>query len=104
MSTKSLFLRLTITFVLAAPTMFAAAYAQDAGAHLAMACGSCHGVDGRGGEAISGLAGRDETELLELMRTLRQPADGVTIMPRMLRAYDDTELKALASYFASLKP
>ncbi len=103
MSIKSLFLRFPITIALAAPALLATAHAQDDGARLAMACGSCHGLEGRGGSAIPGLAARDETELLELMRTLRQPADGVTIMPRLLRAYDDAELKALASYFASLK-
>lgn len=82
----------------------ATAHAEDAGARLAMACGSCHGLDGRGGGAIPALAAREEQELLDLMRTLKKPADGTTIMPRMLRAYDDDELKALARHFAGIAP
>lgn len=103
MSIKSLFSGFPIAIALAAPALLATGHAQDAGAHLAMACSSCHGLDGRGGSAIPGLAARDETELLELMRTLQEPADDATIMPRLLRAYDDAELQALASYFASMK-
>jgi cytochrome c553 len=78
--------------------------AQDNGAQLAMACGSCHGLDGRGGKTIPPLASRDETELLEQLRALKEPREGVTIMPRILRAYDDDELKALAGHFARMKP
>lgn len=80
------------------------AEAQDAGAQLAMACGSCHGLHGEGGETIPPLAGRDEAELLEQMRALKQPREGNPIMPRILRAYDEEELKALARYFAEIKP
>ena len=50
------------------------------------------------------LQARDETELLELMRALKEPREGVTIMPRILRAYDDDELKALAGHFARMRP
>ena len=75
MSIKSLFSGFPIAIALAAPALLATGHAQDAGAHLAMACSSCHGLDGRGGSAIPGLAARDETELLELMRTLQEPAD-----------------------------
>nr|WP_273032363.1 c-type cytochrome [Pseudaminobacter soli] len=78
--------------------------AQDAGAQLAMACGSCHGLNGGGGETIPPLAGRDKSELLEQMRALKEPHEGVTIMPRILRAYDDDELKALAGHFARMEP
>lgn len=84
--------------------MTAIVFAQDTDARLAMACGSCHGLDGQRGGAIPALAGREEQELLDLMRTLKEPADGITIMPRILRAYNDDELKALARHFASIVP
>ena len=74
------------------------------GRALAAACTSCHGVDGHGGQQIPALAGRPEAELLSLMEKLRAPAEGATIMPRILRAYDDNELKALAAWFAEVKP
>lgn len=73
------------------------------GREIAAACVSCHGFEGRGGGAIPALAGRSEDDLLAAMQGFQQPgsdADGVTIMPRLMRAYDDAEIRALARYFA----
>lgn len=70
------------------------------GAQLAQACSSCHGLEGRGGESIPPLAGIPEQELLSRLKELSQPTDEATIMPRLLRGYDDDELAALAAYFA----
>ena len=84
-----------------------AAHGEE-GAQLALACTSCHGIDGRSGGAIPALARRDEAELLGLMQGFAaQEAGGAeapTIMPRLLRVYDADELKALAAYFAGIRP
>lgn len=76
------------------------------GARLAEACTSCHGLEGRGGGKIPPLAGRPETELLAQMQGYQknEPATEATIMPRILRAYDDAEIAALATYFSDMKP
>ncbi|WP_313533905.1 c-type cytochrome [Haematobacter sp.] len=79
-----------------------AAYAG--GAELALACTSCHGNEGRGGGEIPPLAGRPEAELLAAMEAFRNPGTTATIMPRLLRAYDDAEVADLARYFARVKP
>jgi len=72
------------------------------GAQLAQACSSCHGLEGRGGDSIPPLAGIAEEELLSRLKELSQPSDEATIMPRLLRGYDDDELAALAAYFAGV--
>ena len=60
MPTKSMFFALTVlAFSLIGQTTDVRA--QDAGAQLAMACGSCHGLDGGGGETTPPLAAREET-------------------------------------------
>lgn len=74
------------------------------GAQLALACTSCHGDEGRGGEEIPPLAGRAEAELLAAMQAFRQPGTTATIMPRLLRVYDEAEIAELAQYFAGVKP
>lgn len=74
------------------------------GAALAAGCTSCHGAEGRGGGAIPALAGRDAQDLAARMTELRAPIEGVTIMPRLMRAYDEAEIAALAAYFAGFVP
>lgn len=98
---------LTAATALSAAVAAAAAADEKAvpdGRSLAAACTSCHGIDGHGGQTIPTLAGRPEAELLSLMEKLRTPSEGATIMPRILRAYDDSELKSLAAWFAEVKP
>lgn len=75
---------------------------------LSQACTSCHGIDGRGGGAIPAIAGRPAPDLLDLLHELRRPDAAMdasaTIMPRLLRGYDDAQLEALAAYFAQVAP
>lgn len=97
-------LGLLAALVLHTPISGAYAETPEVGAYLAMACASCHGPDGAGGNAIPALTGRTEAELFDTMKELQKPADGITIMPRILRAYDDADLKALASHYATVKP
>ncbi len=71
---------------------------------LAEGCFSCHGVEGRGGGISPALAGRPESELAARMLDLRDPKPGVTIMPRLLRTYTESEIAALARWFAAVTP
>lgn len=84
------------------------AVAQDEGRALSHACTSCHGIEGRGSTQIPALAGRSASELLALLQELRRPDVAMdvsaTIMPRLLRGYDDAQLEALAAYFAQVAP
>lgn len=76
----------------------------DEGARLAESCTSCHGGAGRGGDTIPALAGQDENALKARMHALAAGDPDATIMPRLLRDYDDAEIAALAHYFAQVKP
>jgi cytochrome c553 len=76
----------------------------DAGLRLAQSCASCHGSEGRGGGAIPALAGQEASALAARMRELSAADADATIMPRLLRAYDDVEIAALARYFSQVKP
>ena len=94
-----------LQFIAALAAMFglgiSIASAAD-GAQLAQACSSCHGLEGRGGDSIPPLAGLSEEELFSRLKELSQPSDEATIMPRLLRGYDEDELAALAAYFAGV--
>ncbi len=82
------------------------AYGGDAddGFRLAQSCASCHGSEGRGGGAIPAIAGQEASILEARMHELAAADADATIMPRLLRAYDDAEIAALARYFSQVKP
>lgn len=81
----------------------ASAADTDPGARLAESCTSCHGTGGRGGGTIPALAGQDEQKLKERLQALAAGDPQTTIMPRIMRLYDEAELTALAHYFAQVK-
>jgi cytochrome c553 len=73
---------------------------------LAATCATCHGPNGQppdGGASIPGLRGRDAAFLLQRMRAFKAaghgPDAGATIMPLLLRGYDDAQIEALARWF-----
>lgn len=75
--------------------------AQDVSV-LAGTCFNCHGPDGRSTGGIPGLRGRTADDLLQRMRAYRaDPVPGATVMPRLMKGYDDAQLQALAQWFAS---
>ena len=74
------------------------------GALLAMSCTSCHGFPAAVEGVIPALAGRDARELEQRMQALMAPASEATIMPRILRDYDDDEIAAIAAWFAGATP
>jgi sulfide dehydrogenase cytochrome subunit len=77
---------------------------DTAGAALAPACFTCHGIDGRNAGAIPALAGRTETDLSEMLTGFADGSRPGTIMPRLVSGYTPEELAALAAYFAKVTP
>jgi cytochrome subunit of sulfide dehydrogenase len=72
---------------------------------IAQTCAACHGTAGRLQTAIPPLAGKPEAVMsAQLLAFKRDEMPGATVMPRLAKGYTDKELKALARYFASLKP
>ena len=88
--------------VAAAP---AVAQEQKAARDLAAACFTCHGTDGNSvGDIPPSLAGRDGSELFRVLKEFQSGKRPATIMHQQARGYTDTQLKLIASYFASVKP
>ena len=75
--------------------------AQDVSV-LAGTCFNCHGPDGRPPGAIPELRGRGADDLLQRMRAFQAgTVPGATVMPRLMKGYDDAQLQALARWFAA---
>jgi cytochrome c553 len=100
---------LVSAFVVSAATLCSipAALAQDPGAGraLAAACFTCHGTAGNSVQGVPpSLAGRNGAELFQTMKDFQSGKRPATIMHQQARGYSDTQLKLIASYFASVKP
>lgn len=75
--------------------------AADAGV-LAGSCMACHGPGGVSHGAIPSIAGRAEGDMSALLIAFRSGAvPGATVMTRIMKGFDDTEIAALARYYAA---
>ncbi|MCU7905239.1 MAG: c-type cytochrome [Candidatus Thiodiazotropha sp. (ex Epidulcina cf. delphinae)] len=64
-------------------------------------CFPCHGPQGRSGSpAIPSLAGLPRDYLEDVMSAYRYGGRFGTVMGRLLRAYDDNEIRVMARYFS----
>lgn len=91
-----------LIFALAATS----AFADDAtaGARLANACTSCHGLEGRSLGAVPTLAGQPLDDLIAKLKAFKEGTAEATIMNRLARGYSDEEIAALAAYFSAVTP
>lgn len=95
-------IRLLLPILVAA--LPAAAQAQDtdpaAVQVLAGSCANCHGPDGRSPGAIPSIAGLPQDEAAEKMLAFRDGRDpSATVMPRLMKGYDEAQIRALARWF-----
>ncbi|MCW5718924.1 MAG: hypothetical protein KIS68_13935 [Bauldia sp.] len=68
---------------------------------LADGCVNCHGPGGTGMPPIPGIAGLAPETFIMLMQDFRADlVPGATIMQRIALGYDDSEIAALARYYA----
>lgn len=98
-------IRLLFTIFLAAGA--GAVQAQDLGPAavqvLAGPCASCHGPDGRSPGAILSIAGLPEDVAIERLLAFRDGSEPTaTIMPRLMKGYDEAQIRALARWFAEI--
>ncbi len=84
----------------------AADSAGNEGARLAAPCAGCHGTGGRppAGSVIPGLAGRNANEFVSLFNAYRSGERASEEMGRIARGYTDSEIAALAAWFAAQAP
>lgn len=96
-------MRLLTVFAAAAIAVVAA---QMAGAQepspdaLAVACSSCHGVDGKSTTAIPAIAGTSAADLMAALTAFRSGERTGTIMNRIAKGYSDAQIAALAAHFS----
>jgi cytochrome c553 len=71
----------------------------------AASCAICHGPDGKSpaGSPVPRLAGRQQADLVELMLDFKNGRRPGTVMPQIARGYSDTEIIAMAAWFADQK-
>lgn len=68
---------------------------------LAGPCASCHGPGGHSPGAIPSIAGLSQADAVEKMLAFRNDADpAATVMPRLMKGYDEDQIRALAHWFA----
>lgn len=72
---------------------------------LAGACFGCHGPEGAGADPIPRIAGMAAETMIARFAAFRAgEMPGATIMGRIVVAYDDRQIEALARYFAGWVP
>ncbi len=77
------------------------AEAQDANpVLLALSCAGCHGPEGRSPGSIPTLWGRTAANVLESLAGFKSGQRASTVMGRIAKGYTDTELEAVARYWA----
>jgi len=88
----------------AAQVIPASAAIQPTGAAMAHTCAGCHGTQGKLGRVeFVPLAGMAETEFKRAMRDFRAGKRPATLMRHVANGFSDSEIDAMARYFAQIK-
>lgn len=82
-----------------------AVQAQDVttGRSLAATCANCHGTNGRAEGAMAPLAGYPPDRLVAMLADFRSGKRPATIMHQIAKGYTDTQVAAIAAFFATQK-
>jgi cytochrome c553 len=69
---------------------------------MAAACSACHGTNGRPapGSTVPKLAGRAQSELVDIMSQFREGKRPATLMHQISKGYSAEETAAIAAYFS----
>lgn len=79
--------------------------AQPSGEMMGNTCAGCHGTQGRMvSEAFMPLAGMKQSTFIKGMTDFRSGARPASLMGHVARGYTDEQIKAMAEYFAAIKP
>lgn len=93
---------IAVTVALAAAAFSASA--QESGRNLAAACAICHGTEGRAvTKDVIPLAGLPREHIASQMRAFRDGQRPATVMHQIAKGYTDTQIDAMAAWFASQK-
>ena len=97
-----------ITLVLAAAfaalPLAASAQGQNKGRDLAASCAICHGTEGRAvTRDVIPLAGLPKEHIALQMMAFRDGKRSATVMHQIAKGYTDSQIEAMAAWFASQK-
>jgi sulfide dehydrogenase cytochrome subunit len=68
-------------------------------------CAACHGTLGRlGDESFMPLAGMPASQFITTMVDFREGKRPATLMGHVAQGFNDTEIRAMAQFFAAVKP
>jgi sulfide dehydrogenase cytochrome subunit len=73
------------------------------GTALAYACAACHGPDGHSQGAIPSIHRLSPAEFVAALQAFRAGTRPGTVMSRIAKGLDDTDITAVAEYFAGHK-
>ena len=93
--------------VMAMPLAMTSAFAasQPTGEMMGNTCAGCHGTHGRlVNETFVPLAGMKESTFIKAMTDFRNGTRPSTLMGHIARGYSDEQVKAMAEFFAKVKP
>lgn len=80
------------------------AQAGDSGSMLGNTCAGCHGLKGASaGETMPIIAGMPRDFIYTAMKEFREGKRGSTIMGRIAKGYNESQLAAMADYFSKQK-
>ena len=100
-------IRSGVVFVVSLAALLAggAVQAQDVttGRSLAATCANCHGTNGRAEGAMAPLAGYPPDRLVAMLADFRSGKRPATIMHQIAKGYTDTQVAAIAAFFATQK-
>lgn len=82
-------------------TSAAADSAVERGRALANACAACHGPEGRSQGAIPAIDGLSTEDFIAALKAFRADTRQGTVMRLIAKGLEDTDLAALAQYFAT---
>ncbi|RED36109.1 sulfide dehydrogenase (flavocytochrome c) cytochrome c subunit [Rhodopseudomonas thermotolerans] len=75
---------------------------RELGEYLSSECVTCHQISGRF-DGIPSIVGRDEPELVAALTEYRDKVRDNQVMRAIAAKFNDEEIAALASYFASIE-
>jgi cytochrome c553 len=71
------------------------------GRNIAATCTSCHGANGISGGGIPSLAGQPSQALIAALQAFRAGTRPATVMQQLAKGYTDSQIEAVAAYFAA---
>lgn len=85
------------------PIMVLAEPSVARGTALANACAACHGPDGHSQGAIPSIDRLPTQDFIAALQAFRADARKGTVMNLIAKGLDDTDINAVAAYFATLR-